>query len=143
MNDNTGVPELDAAPQLSSSVNQNQNITSSTVRGVEKCSRKTLITLKSILDEFTVDDYRSFFFLLLDFLDKDKKIAPGIFLSLSKKDISILKKEFFNLFAKKLNEKVLLEILGTTKKYQKLKLFNTCHHVFKQTDSFNEISEIR
>lgn len=92
-------------------------------------------TLNLLLDTFTYDNYKSTLFLLMDELD-----GVDEFLTLTKKGKSVLKNKILKMT---LDEKLVIELLGTMKRYQDLKLFNTCKHLFQDKEqSFEELGEI-
>lgn len=114
---------IDAVPH-DVSVNSNANV----------WNENTNILLHKIFEDFTEEEYKSIFFLLMDFVGLDK------FLEITKQEKTILLQKFYEYYSRFNDDKILIELLGTLKMYKKLRLLHTCSHVYKnQADEFNQI----
>ncbi|GFY63560.1 hypothetical protein TNIN_85731 [Trichonephila inaurata madagascariensis] len=92
--------------------------------------------LDVVMKKLTINDYRSILFLLVE------KIGKMDFLFLMEKDENFLRNKFRDIYYTfHFKDALLIEILGTMQKYESLKLFGTCKHIFeKDKDTFTQIN---
>lgn len=81
------------------------------------------IHINPVLDNLTVEEYKSMLFLLMD------KVGEYEFRNIIKQDKIYLKQKLSEILKK--NDSLLAELLGILKKYKMLKKLRSCHHVHK------------
>ncbi|KAG8191891.1 hypothetical protein JTE90_019825 [Oedothorax gibbosus] len=96
--------------------------------------------LDSIANKLDLDDYRSIFFLLMDF------IGPFDFLYFAQQNRNYLKDKFLDRyyeFESHSRDLILIEIFGTMQRYDLLNLLGTCEHVYlNDKDTYNQVSQL-
>lgn len=119
---NRSVVVIDAVPQ-----DQLRNIN-------ENVNNEVCIAL---LDDFTKNDYKSIFFLLMEFVKLEN------FFNLTKQDKCHQKRAFLQVCRNLNSNEILIELLGTMKMHRKLRLLGTCCHVYEELKErkFNQISK--
>lgn len=86
------------------------------------------IQINSVLDDLTVEEYKSMLFLLMDHINEDE------FMNIIKQDKTCLRQKIDEVLEKN-NQNLLIELLGTLKLYDKLKTLRTCYHTHKKVQN--------